>query len=144
MLYLTFKKTEDVLIAVDKYFNLAYEQEWFDDPVVKEMVRDVDKSVVLGDAVIKSPVFGIMAPTQLSGGVKALILMLKEDHTIWGSACGDNCAKWIIEISKKKDITICLSHIMKFSEDFNAVCLDNDMSIHTLDDYRRCIVECLS
>lgn len=30
------------------------------------------------------------------------------------STCGDNCAKWILEIAKEKDITINLRHIMDF------------------------------
>ena len=60
----------------------------------------------------------MIAPTMISGGVKALILMLKEDFIIWGTACGDNCSKWIIEIAKQKDFTICLEHVMNFPEEF--------------------------
>ena len=33
-----------------------------------------------------------------------------------GSACGDNCAKWILEIAKKKELTITLHHIMEFGD----------------------------
>ena len=31
------------------------------------------------------------------------------------SLCGDNCAKWIVEIGKRKDLTINLHHVMDFS-----------------------------
>lgn len=33
------------------------------------------------------------------------------------SACGDNCAKWILSIAKTKDLTINLRHIMDFGEE---------------------------
>ena len=112
MLYITFQKNDDVLVAVDNYFNMNYDDEWLTDPLVKEMVLDVDGSVIVSENCIESPVLGQIPPTKLSGGVKALILMLKEERVVWATACGDNCAKWIVEISKRKDITICLEHIM--------------------------------
>ena len=143
MLYITFKKSKDVLMFVDNYFNLNYDDAWLADPFVQEMILDVDGSRVINNEVINSPVLGMISPTELSGGVKALILMLKENRVVWATACGDNCAKWIIEISKKKDITICLSHIMEFPFDFSAICIDNDAVINTIDDYRGCVLECL-
>ena len=36
------------------------------------------------------------------------------------SACGDNCAKWILRIAGKKNLTINLHHIMDFGKDFEA------------------------
>ncbi len=37
------------------------------------------------------------------------------------SACGDNCAKWILKIGGQKDLTINLRHIMDFGNgDFQA------------------------
>lgn len=143
MLYITLKKSKDVLMFVDNYFNLNYDDAWLADPFVQKMILDVDGSKVINNEIIDSPVLGMISPTELSGGVKALILMLKENRVVWATACGDNCAKWIIEISKKKDITICLSHIMEFPFDFSAICIDNDVTINTIDDYRGCVLECL-
>lgn len=143
MLYITFKKSDDVIMGVDGYFNFNYEDEWLSDPVVKQMVLDIDNSEVISNGAIKSPVLGIISPTALSGGVKALILMLKTNRVIWATSCGDNCAKWIIEISKQKDLFICLSHFMQFPYDFDAICTDTNTEIHTLDDFRGCELECL-
>ncbi len=56
------------------YFKNAYEDEWITDPVAREMILDVDKSIVLDSAVIDSPVMGKIPPLSLSGGVKTLIL----------------------------------------------------------------------
>lgn len=143
MLYITFKKSDGVLIYIDSYFNLNYEDIWFEDQLIKEMILDVDKSTVVSANCIESPVLGFIAPQKLSGGVKALILMLKESRVVWATACGDNCAKWIVEIAKQKDITICLEHVMEFPDEFEAICLDNNTEIHNMLDFRRCVHECL-
>lgn len=66
---------------------------------------------------INSPVLGQIPPERLSGGVKTLLLMLNESGKIFNaSTCGDNCAKWILEIGKKKDLTINLRHMMSFGK----------------------------
>lgn len=114
MLTIRFGAVEDTLINVDAVFDNNYEDEWFTDSLVKEMILDVDKSVVVSAHTIESPVLRQIPPSSLSGGVKALILMLKEDWEVWATACGDNCAKWILEIGKQRDLTISLEHFMKF------------------------------
>lgn len=109
--------SDDVIFNVDSYFDVAYEPEWFEDPLVKEMVLDVDKSEVLSPYCIQSPVLGQISPTRLSGGVKALILMLKMPELIvYGTSCGDNCAKWIAQIAELQDITVCFCHLMLFDD----------------------------
>lgn len=95
------------------YFDNVYEDEWIEDEFVKEMIQDIDSSTVLSAHVIESPVFGAITPKELSGGVKVLILMLKDDSFIYNmSNCGDNCAKWILKIAEKKDLTVYLQHIL--------------------------------
>ena len=144
MLYISFKSKPSTIESVDVYFNYNYEDEWFDDPMVKEMVKDVDKSDVVSQQCVVSPVLGAIPVTKISGGVKALILLLKDPSLeIWATACGDNCAKWIIEISKLHDIHIVLEHIMQFPYDFVAMCEDTGEQIDCLDDYRRCVLRCL-
>jgi hypothetical protein len=32
------------------------------------------------------------------------------------TSCGDNCAKWILELAKDRDITMRLGHYMQFEE----------------------------
>ena len=50
--------------------------------------------------------------------MKTLILMLKDEHNkiFYASACGDNCAKWILKIASLKDLTINLRHILDFGD----------------------------
>lgn len=58
------------------------------------MILDVDKSSVISAHVIESPVLGAITPKVLSGGVKVLILMLKDNSFVYNlSNCGDNYAK---------------------------------------------------
>jgi hypothetical protein len=119
MLSILFGKNEKTVINVDNFFNHEYEDEWFEDEYVKRLVKEIDGDEVISSKCIQSPVFGQITCTELSGGVKALILMYEErDIVVWATACGDNCAKYILEIAKKQDITISLEHYMKFPKDF--------------------------
>lgn len=130
MLYFTFVKPDDFIRDVSTYFMHHLDLSILNDEFVKEMIKDVDKTEVVSENLLISPVFGPIPPSKLSGGVKALILMYAQDKPVWATACGDNCAKWIVEISKKKDIKIVLGHRMHFPEKFEAVCLDNGESVH--------------
>ena len=65
------------------YFDNVYEDEWIEDSFVKEMVQDVDHCTVISSHVIDSPILGAITPRELSGGVKVLILMLKDDSFIY-------------------------------------------------------------
>ena len=114
MLSIRWGTTEDTIELVDSVFDNNYEDEWLNDPVVKEMVLDVDKSEILSPHCIESPVLGQIPPSELSGGVKALILALKTDWEIWATACGNNCAKWFLKIGERKDLTISIEHYFKF------------------------------
>ena len=99
------------------YFKNVYEEEWITQPLVKEMILDVDKSVVLDGGVIDSPVMGKIPPVSLSGGVKTLILIANEPDKVFNaSTCGDNCAKWLLKMGNDRDITINLRHIMDFGD----------------------------
>ena len=81
-------------------------------------MKDIDNSDVLSGECINSPVLGQIPPERLSGGVKTLLLMLNEPDKIFNaSTCGDNCAKWKLEIGKQKDLTINLRHMMGFGKD---------------------------
>ena len=83
------------------------------------MIRDIDKSEALSETLIQSPIFGPMPTTQLSGGVKTLMLIAYDRNHIFNAHnCGDNCAKWILKIAqmRKDRIVINLRHLMDFGE----------------------------
>ena len=83
-------------------YKNAYEAEWFESDPARKVVKDIDNYDVLSGDYINSPVLGQIPPERLSGGVKPLLLMLNEPEKIFNaSTCGDNCAKWILEIGKQ-------------------------------------------
>lgn len=131
-------KGENVIEFADTVFPDLYEDEWFEDSFVKDMIRDVDKSEVVGPLLIQSPVLGPIAYSELSGGVKMLILMYElNDYIFNATNCGNNCAKWIQRISEKKDLTIKLEYVMEFKEDeyFNMKIMQTGEIVHTKEDY---------
>ena len=124
MLYFTFKKDLEFIRYVNIEFAHKLDLSILEDSFVKQMILDVDNTEVISKNLLISPIFGPIPPEKLSGGVKALILMYAQDKPVWATACGDNCSKWIVEIAKKKNLTIVLGHRMEFPERFDAVSLD--------------------
>lgn len=126
--------SDNYIFDPDTFFNHQYKVEWFKDTRVIEMIKDVDKSHVIKDRLIESPALGMISPERLSGGVKTLILIDKKDSYIYNaSACGDNCAKWLLDIGKEKDITVRLGYLMDFGrEDFEIEIMNTGRIVHTL------------
>lgn len=123
----------------DDYFAAEYYDEWFEDPVVKQMVKSVDKSEVLGANNIISPVLGPINCMQLSTGVKNLIIAYKTNEVIDASFCGDNCGDWLLHIAKLKDISITLYHLFEFSDKFEGAYIYNTGAyISSLKEYALC------
>ena len=118
------------------FFKNSYSDDWITDELSKAMIRDVDKSEVIGPRIIDSPVLGGITPRELSGGVKTLICIYKRpDRVFNASACGDNCAKWLLEIGKRQDVTINLRHLMDFGEiEFTIKVLNTDQTVHNMDE----------
>ena len=99
--------------------------------------KDIDKSDVIGPHLVQSPILGPISTKELSGGVKTLMLMAFDDSgkIFNASACGDNCAKWILRIAGKKNLTINLHHIMDFGKDFEAKILNTGEIVHSMAEF---------
>lgn len=134
MLKVFYGDMQNCIYNTSVYFKNMYEEEWITEQTAVEMIKDVDKSIVLGNSVIDSPVLGKIAPTSLSGGVKTLILIKNMPEKIFNaSTCGDNCAKWILKLAEEKDITINLRHLMDFgNERFNIEILNTGQIVHSM------------
>lgn len=104
------------------YFAQSYLDEWITDDLTRRMVADVDRSEVVDSHNIASPVLGSISPLLLSGGVKTLILLAHDHSHVFNiSTCGDNCAKWILEIAdlraaRNRKLLVSLHHLMDFGE----------------------------
>lgn len=138
MLSIYFGKMEDAVYNTSVYFDNTYEEEWLTSDLSKQMIKDIDKSEVISANCIQSPVLGQIPPTDLSGGVKTLILMANDDSMIFNaSMCGNNCAKWILEIAKLKDLVINLHHTMDFGygAEFEITILNSGNVVHNMREY---------
>ena len=116
MLSIYFGEKEDIYYGPSWFVN-SYEGEWLSDPFVGDMIKDVDKSEYRGGELIFSDLLGPIAPKDLSGGVKTLISIYKNPDMIFdATSCGDNCAKWLLKIGEKEDVTIVLQYLMHFED----------------------------
>ena len=135
MLKIYYGDMDGIIYNTAVFFKFNYDPEWFKDPEIIQMVRDVDHSIVLGNGAIDSPVLGVIAPVTLSGGLKTLILIDKvPDRVFNASNCGDNCAPRLLRIGQKKDVTINLRHLMDFGEEkFEILVLNTGETVHDMD-----------
>ena len=133
MLYIYFGSTDNEIYDPATYFIHQYDDEWIMDELSVKMIEDVDCSKVIAPRVIESPVLGMITPREISGGVKTLILMAFDDsgRMFNASACGDNCAKWILEIASRKELHITLHNIMDFGPQMKEVYIENSSRIVT-------------
>lgn len=105
MVSVYFGYDKSAILCVDTFFGNVYEYEWFDDPIVREMIRDIDHSTVLSSQCIQSPILGQIPPEMLSGGVKTCIMLYKMDNFLPDlTACGENCEKWLSYIFYTKEL----------------------------------------
>mgnify|MGYP002769844343 FL=1 len=70
MLNILFREDEREIRYTDSYFNNNYQDEWFEDDLVKQIIKDIDLSDVLNAQIVISPVLGAIPVTQISGGAK--------------------------------------------------------------------------
>ena len=68
-----------------------------------------------------------------------MILMAFDDSgkIFNASSCGDNCAKWIVDIGTRKELTINLHHVMDFSTAgmFEAYMVNTGKIVHGYKEY---------
>lgn len=140
MLNVYLGEMEQAIYYPPAYFDNQYEDEWITDKLSIEMIRDVDKSEVIGPHLIESPVLGPISVKEISGGVKTLMLLAfdQSGRVFNASACGDNCAKWILKIGREKDLTINLRHLMDFgNNEFELKILNTGDMVYNMEQFIR-------
>ena len=136
MLKIFFGEMENAVYNTSLYFKNRFNPRWMEDERTVKMIKDVDKSEVLGNGAVSSPVMGIIAPVSLSGGVKTLILIDQiNDKVFNASNCGDNCARWLLEMGREKDVVINLRHLMDFGDgQFDVEIMNTGETVHNIYD----------
>jgi len=118
MLNIYYGNMKKAIYNTDMYFKNTYEESWLLSDFAKKVIREIDHSEVMGGKAIDSPVLGVIPPVQLSGGTKTLLLIYNVPTEVFNaSTCGDNCAKFILEMAEERDITINLRHNMNFGDE---------------------------
>lgn len=139
MLNVYFGDMPDAIYNTALYFRNVYQDAWITDSMSREIILDVDKSTVVSANLIESPILGPISPVMLSGGVKTLLL-IKHDkkHVFNASTCGDNCAKWILQLAEKRKLVINLHHVMDFGpNDFKIKVLNSGAIAHNMSELIR-------
>ena len=134
MLHVFYGDMPEAIFNTAVFFKNSYDDAWIVDDFSRQMIKDVDKSEVMGTGVIDSPVLGKIAPERLSGGVKTLMLVkFMPDMVFNASTCGNNCAKWLLKIAENEDRTVNLRNIMNFGEEsFDIHVLNTNQVVHSM------------
>lgn len=137
MLRIYFGTLEEQIKRPDTYLDNTFKDEWFIDPFVQEICKGIDHTIVHSAYQMENPIFGPINVRMLSMGCKNTILAYETDRVIPATHMGDNCAPFVWEISKHKDLTITLEHIMDFSsiEDFQAFIINSNKMVHSYREY---------
>lgn len=144
MLNVYFGEMPDAIYNTAVYFKNTYRDSWIINPLSVQMIKDVDKSDVVSESVIESPMLGSITPLALSGGVKTLMLVnFDRKHVFNASTCGDNCAKWLLKIAEKRKVVINLHHVMDFGkEPFKIKVLNNGKIVKNMCELLTATVDC--
>lgn len=126
----------DEFYIVDNLFNQAFDVKWLSDELVRDIITDLCNATDIStDGIIRCPDWYddsreyVMSYRELSSGVKAVLLLYTTDFQfVCLSRAGDNCAKWVLEVAKRKRIYATLNSYMDFKGDFDA-CILNEMDI---------------
>lgn len=134
MLKIYFGDMEKVTVRnVDLAFNLHFKADWFQHPLVQEIMRDIDDIVEVNGTCLKSWRMSVtISPQQLSGGTKSLILMIMTNtpnKVFYSGRMGENCYKYVHRIAKDTDINLVVCSEIPFEDEDKAYIYDTDKYI---------------
>lgn len=139
---LYFGHLEDELYAVDSFFLGNFDPSWLKSELAFKILQDIDRAIEIRDGAILVKDLFTDKPTwisshDLSSGTKALLIMLNTDEDfVCLTRCGENCAKWVIEIMKLKPLKCTLTYLMPFRADIPLHIINDNTDIETYTEYR--------
>ena len=107
MLHLYIGDKKEYYLSGDKVFDYKFDKSKLMEDFSKEVIRTIDKSEVVSEHLIISPVLGAIPPSYLSGGSKTLIMLMYDDFKFYIEAMGDNCFPLLKRICDEKEIYMC-------------------------------------
>lgn len=107
MLRVYFGDRDDSIYPAGRYFDAWVYERVVTDDFAKKVIKGVDKTDVMDDGTLRSPVLGGIVPEQLSGGTKSILVIYTHPELVVDLASmGDNCFPYLIELAQSQDITV--------------------------------------
>lgn len=120
----------------NRRFPFRYEDSWFDDPIVRQIVKDIENGEVISANAIKVEPYGVINCTQLSSTCRNLILAYElDDVLINATYCGDSAGAWLMRLGDMKDVSISLNYPLDFPEGIRALILNDNSKVTCRRDY---------
>lgn len=143
MLKVLFGDDPNANLNVSMFFNNVYEWAWVEnDPLIRDVIKSVDKSEIIDGDTVNSPVLGVIPVTRLSTGTKTLILLKNLDVEEFHAdlvTMGNNCLPWLLKIAKDKDIFVSHSGyditFRDIEEPYEILCLNDNSVIRNAKDW---------
>lgn len=109
---------EKIVYNVPPVFGVFKEDWWFDDPLIKRVIKDIDhKDVDGGNAVELLASRYQMMPDRLCGGTKTLCLIKFTPVILTMTLMGENCYKYLFEITRNEDRRIAMTSFCMFTDE---------------------------
>mgnify|MGYP004458065591 FL=1 len=106
MLNVYFGSIVGELRVADGWFDNQLSDKYYVTEFSKKAIKNIDKSEVICEDAIMSPVFGIAPITAISGGAKGVIVLRYTDKIVNLVSVGDNCITELLSILEFKDLTV--------------------------------------
>lgn len=134
MLKVIFGDCEEAIYNTSIYFDNQYLDSWIETEFARKVIKGVDRGEILSSHAIDTKALGIIPVTKISGGTKTVLLIENQpDHIFNASTCGDNCARYILDIGRRKEVTINLRHIMDFGKRKLSIYIVNEgIEVHSM------------
>lgn len=107
MLNLYFGDLEGAMRSGNTFFDFGVDFECITTDFAKKVIEGVEGGHVYNKNIIEHDLHDAYTPRDLSGGVKSLLILENTDKVMYLSCMGDNCIKYLSDICKHKDITLC-------------------------------------
>lgn len=134
MLSIIYGDCKNAIYNTSMYFDNQYLDNWLEDPFAEKVIAGIEKGKILSPQAIDTKALGVIPVTKISGGTKTILLVKNRPDMIFNaSTCGDNCAKYLLEIGRMQDITINLHHFMMFpGRKFEIRIVNTDVIVHNM------------
>lgn len=116
-LYVYFGEMTNELAIADGWFDNQLPDEYYVTDFSKRVIKTIDKSDVINENMVDSPVLGCIPMTSISSGAKGLILYRYTDKIVNLVSMGDNCIPFLLDILKERGtLTVSTERLVDFYE----------------------------